>query len=58
MSTRPRPQIAPAALDGPARLDTGDQQPDALALFHSAGYGEIPDYNGNPYASFWFEKRL
>jgi ribosomal protein S18 acetylase RimI-like enzyme len=40
------------------RLDTGDQQPDALALFRSAGYREIPDYNANPYASYWLEKRL
>lgn len=40
------------------RLDTGDQQPDALALFRTAGYREIPDYNANPYASYWFEKSL
>lgn len=38
------------------RLDTGDGQPDALALFRSAGYEEIPDYNANPYARYWFEK--
>lgn len=40
------------------RLDTGDRQPDALHLYRSAGYGEIPDYNGNPAASYWFEKAL
>jgi GNAT superfamily N-acetyltransferase len=40
------------------RLDTGDKQPEALRLYRSAGYGEIPDYNGNPAASFWFEKSL
>lgn len=40
------------------RLDTGDRQPEALALFRSAGYREITDYNGNPYASHWFEKLL
>ena len=40
------------------RLDTGDQQPEALALFRSAGYREIPDYNANPYASYWLEKSL
>ena len=40
------------------RLDTGPGQPDALRLFASAGYHEIPDYNGNPYAAYWFEKRL
>jgi ribosomal protein S18 acetylase RimI-like enzyme len=41
-----------------ARLDTGSRQPEALALFRSAGYEAIPDYNGNPVASFWFEKAL
>jgi GNAT superfamily N-acetyltransferase len=41
-----------------ARLDTGDKQPDALHLYRSAGYREIPDYNGNPAASYWFEKPL
>jgi GNAT superfamily N-acetyltransferase len=40
------------------RLDTGDRQPDALHLYRSAGYREIPDYNGNPAASYWFEKAL
>jgi hypothetical protein len=28
------------------------------ALFRSAGYRAIGDYNGNPYASHWLEKRL
>jgi GNAT superfamily N-acetyltransferase len=41
-----------------ARLDTGNRQPEALALFRSAGYHEIPDYNGNTFASYWFEKAL
>ena len=40
------------------RLDTGDQQPAALHLFRSIGYREIADYNGNPHASYWFEKVL
>lgn len=40
------------------RLDTGDQQPEALALFRSAGYRAISDYSANPYASYWFEKSL
>ena len=41
-----------------ARLDTGDKQPASLNLCRSTGYVEIPDYNGNPFASYWLEKRL
>ena len=40
------------------RLDTGPRQPHAEALYRSAGYTEIADYNGNPHASFFGEKRL
>jgi GNAT superfamily N-acetyltransferase len=40
------------------RLDTGDLQPEALERFRSAGYEEIPDYNGNTWATYWMEKRL
>ena len=40
------------------RLDTGDRQPGALALFLAAGYRHIADYNDNPFASHWLEKRL
>jgi GNAT superfamily N-acetyltransferase len=40
------------------RLDTAGDQPAALTLFRSAGYRPIADYNGNPYARYWFEKRL
>ena len=40
------------------RLDTGDRQPHALALYRSAGYFDIDDYNDNPYARWWGEKRL
>jgi GNAT superfamily N-acetyltransferase len=40
------------------RLDTGPLQPHAKALYQSEGYREIPDYNDNPYASFWGEKEL
>jgi GNAT superfamily N-acetyltransferase len=27
-------------------------------IYVAAGYREIPDYNGNPHAEFWGEKRL
>ncbi len=40
------------------RLDTGPRQPHAEALYSSAGYRDIPDYNGNPYASYFGEKDL
>lgn len=40
------------------RLDTGAEQPAARAIYEAAGYRPIPDYNGNPYASHWFEKGL
>jgi len=40
------------------RLDTAQSMTAALALYESAGYRPIPDYNGNTYASFWGEKEL
>ena len=55
-----------AALEDAARaaghrrvvLDTSAGQPEALAMYRRLGYVEVPDYNGNPYAAHWFEKRL
>ena len=41
-----------------ARLDTGPQQPHAQAMYESAGYGPIGNFNANPVASYWGEKRL
>lgn len=40
------------------RLDTGPTQAAARHLYESSGYVEIPDYNGNGYASYWGEKAL
>jgi len=40
------------------RLDTGAKQQASVALFSSSGYQPIGDYNGNPVAAYWFEKRL
>jgi pimeloyl-ACP methyl ester carboxylesterase/GNAT superfamily N-acetyltransferase len=40
------------------RLDTGAKQQASVALFRSCGYEQIPDYNGNPVAAYWFEKRI
>lgn len=41
-----------------ARLDTGPQQPSAERMYREAGYVEIENFNANPVASFWGEKRL
>ena len=40
------------------RLDTGASQPHARALYESAGYREVPDYNDNPYAAYHGERLL
>ncbi len=50
--------VARAAGYEVARLDTGAHQPNAVRLFTAAGYREIADYNANPFARHWFEKRL
>jgi GNAT superfamily N-acetyltransferase len=41
-----------------ARLDTGPAQPSARALYESAGYASIDNFNANPVATFWGEKPL
>ena len=41
-----------------ARLDTGPEQPHARALYESAGYREVGNFNANPFASWWGEKDL
>jgi GNAT superfamily N-acetyltransferase len=40
------------------RLDTAEYLVEALALYLSAGYREVPAYNDNPYAAHWLEKRI
>jgi GNAT superfamily N-acetyltransferase len=50
--------VARAAGYATVRLDTGARQPASVALFTSAGYEPIEDYNGNPVAAHWFEKRV
>jgi pimeloyl-ACP methyl ester carboxylesterase/GNAT superfamily N-acetyltransferase len=51
-------QIARDAGYTTLRMDTGARQPASVALFGSVGYEQIADYNGNPVAAYWFEKRL
>jgi len=41
-----------------ARLDTGPRQPHAQRMYEAAGYRPIGNFNANPVASFWGEKRL
>ena len=41
-----------------ARLDTGPKQPGAQRIYESSGYATIPNFNGNPVATFFGEKRL
>jgi GNAT superfamily N-acetyltransferase len=40
------------------RLDTSRYLTPAVALYRAAGYQEVADYNGNPKADLWFERRL
>jgi len=41
-----------------ARLDTGPRQPHARRLYESEGYVAIDNFNANPVATFFGEKRL
>jgi len=41
-----------------ARLDTGPRQPHAQGLYESEGYVAIDNFNANPVATFFGEKRL
>ena len=40
------------------RLDTGPRQPRAERMYRRAGYRPIDNFNANPVASFFGEKRL
>jgi DNA-binding MarR family transcriptional regulator/ribosomal protein S18 acetylase RimI-like enzyme len=41
-----------------ARLETGDVLGEAIALYRSAGYVEVPPFNDEPFADRWFRKPL
>ena len=41
-----------------ARLDTGPRQPRAQRMYERAGYVAVENFNANPVASFFGEKRL
>ncbi len=40
------------------RLETNRSLVEAIGLYRSAGYVEVPAFNDEPYAHHWFEKRL
>jgi DNA-binding MarR family transcriptional regulator/GNAT superfamily N-acetyltransferase len=40
------------------RLETSRLLTEAIALYVSAGYVEVPAFNDEPFADHWFEKRL
>jgi GNAT superfamily N-acetyltransferase len=40
------------------RLTTGDEQPEALGLFASAGYAEVSPFTTGAFTRHWMEKRL
>ncbi len=45
--------------DAPAvRLDTNKALVEAIAMYRSSGYREIPRFNTEPFAHHWFEKTL
>jgi GNAT superfamily N-acetyltransferase len=41
-----------------ARLETNRALVEAIAMYRSAGYDEVPAFNDEPFAHHWFEKRL
>jgi GNAT superfamily N-acetyltransferase len=40
------------------RLETNETLVEAVSLYRSAGYLEVPAFNDEPYAHHWFEKHL
>jgi DNA-binding MarR family transcriptional regulator/GNAT superfamily N-acetyltransferase len=41
-----------------ARLETNRALVEAISMYRSAGYIEVPAFNAEPFAHHWFEKRL
>jgi DNA-binding MarR family transcriptional regulator len=41
-----------------AHIETSDVLPEAIALYRSAGYLEVPPFNDEPFADRWFAKPL
>jgi DNA-binding MarR family transcriptional regulator/predicted GNAT family N-acyltransferase len=49
---------AAAAGASTIRLETNRALAEAIQLYRSSGYREVPAFNDEPYAHHWFEKRL
>lgn len=43
---------------GIVRMDTGPKHQHAIAFYEAEGYRPVPDYNGNPLATWFGEKAL
>jgi ribosomal protein S18 acetylase RimI-like enzyme len=41
-----------------ARLETNGTLTEAINMYRSAGYEEVPAFNDEPFAHHWFEKAL
>ena len=41
-----------------ARLETNGSLVEAITMYRSAGYQEVPAFNDEPFAQHWFEKQL
>jgi ribosomal protein S18 acetylase RimI-like enzyme len=40
------------------RLETNRSLTEAIALYRSAGFAEVPPFNAEPHAHHWFRKEL
>lgn len=49
---------AVAAGASTARLETNGSLTEAISMYRTAGYREVPAFNSEPYAHHWFEKQL
>jgi ribosomal protein S18 acetylase RimI-like enzyme len=51
-------RLAAAAGARNAHIETNHNLAEAIALYRSAGYVEVPPFNDEPFADHWFEKSL
>ena len=52
------PRKRPRASNPAVRLETNATLEEAIRLYRSSGYVEVPRFNDGTYAHHWFEKRL